>query len=860
MLRNPRALPPLAEELPHSLCVDAEQGVLLLQTRRTPVLMPRLSLGCAWEMEPVNIDVTDESACLSLARQYESLITGLPVGSTLQFLMTIFPSHRAPRWSALRDTLAPSPLIDAQRAAIATGLPHGTGAQRGRLRHFQTLVTVRVPLVEADAGLLPTLEKLLALPEHYGASALGKLRHHLHASEEVMSATCAGVEDLLVSCGHRLARLNSTGLGLTLGQHLNALGEEKTAAPLIVEDLPLRDQVFRGEAETYPGGWCYGTSDEHGQFHETHGCQVLSLHHLGRETYPGMLSAARTPVGDDGKPMRPIAFWNASDQPLSLVVNIAAAPPLQEERRLRWKSNTAKIQALFRVENAAIQEELDKLVKQMFLTGETVHWARIHAVVWGEAARLRRAVNRVKQAARRWSLAFEEEPDLGSTLFLQALPLGCDQGWPHAMTIQRERRMPRQNLTHFLPVLGSTRGTQTASIFALNERGEEVGFDPFDSDTNAHMLISGTSGAGKTYATNLILHYLVARGGIGIVLDPLANYRALNAAHHGLYYKLGFTNPPRINPFLGPMDQEHRTFLMALLGEMASGSGRTLAWNASNVLSQALAFHAQRWNFAAGETWLGAFVRDTLEPADFANKERETRRLAKELVLNLSQFYGDGPFAPFFDGVNTFRFSDTLTGIEMEGLEKSKDLQAIWFFAMLNNVTQFYKEGQRKLLPKYLVADELWSALKHAQSADVVETIVRTFRNIRTSTIFCSNQAEDFGSAVGKVVANLTDLKLILKQARSELPDIIRIFNLSPAEALQVEQAQKYERHSTAYLRLDKGQGGLIRLLGDPLLEALVSQAPAAVERRDRYITAADGDYERGIQALVAHYQEDARG
>ena len=98
----------------------------------------------------------------------------------------------------------------------------------------------------------------------------------------------------------------------------------------------------------------------------------------------------------------------------------------------------------------------------------------------------------------------------------------------------------------------------------------------------------GTSGAGKTYNTAKELAELLSVGDIGILLDPLANYRAFCAFWDGVYVRLNFETPPRINPFYGPLDITHRSFIAANLNEMAGNAAERLTWTGFNVLSDAL--------------------------------------------------------------------------------------------------------------------------------------------------------------------------------------------------------------------------------------------------------------------------------
>src|SRR5262245_19679238 len=111
-----------ADKLCQSLILDLDAGIVLLV--QPEAQRPSLALGCAWDVTPVNIDVLSEQGCLDLARRHEHMIRTLPVGSAVQSLMLIRPAYALPAWEQLRTAQGQHPIVRAQQAAIATGLPH----------------------------------------------------------------------------------------------------------------------------------------------------------------------------------------------------------------------------------------------------------------------------------------------------------------------------------------------------------------------------------------------------------------------------------------------------------------------------------------------------------------------------------------------------------------------------------------------------------------------------------------------------------------------------------------------------------------------------------------------------------------
>ena len=154
---------------------------------------------------------------------------------------------------------------------------------------------------------------------------------------------------------------------------------------------------------------------------------------------------------------------------MTIVVNIAAVDQVTERARLRQKRTLAHLQGhnVFgetSPEHAALKDELDRLLRQFFLSGGQLLWGRVHVVVWGPAATLARASEDVIRAGRRLELEFVTEPTLGSTLFLQTLPLGFDPAWPEERVLRRARRLPGANLAQLLPLYGAFRGTATPAM------------------------------------------------------------------------------------------------------------------------------------------------------------------------------------------------------------------------------------------------------------------------------------------------------------------------------------------------------------------------------------------------------------
>jgi hypothetical protein len=829
--------------LPQGLLLDPATGVVLLSTPRWG--KPTLALGCAWSLQPVNIETCDESHCLTIARLHESLLQSLPVGAALQVGMAILPATTAPAWEQLRHALPLSPVVQAQQAAIARGLPHRDGVHQGRLREVHTWVTLRLPVTPLNPAIPVLITTLLGRPAHSGHAMASLLHTHLADVVDDLNGVRAGMQTTLQAAGHEVHPLDGGALGTLLARTL----DPETDPGVILDDVPLREQILSVDAQNIRGGWTLAPQDT------PRIAQVLSLHHAPQQTYPGMLSAPRTPEGLK----TPLALWEAWPGPLTVVVNVAVIDQGQAQDRLKWKLGLAKIQGRS-LQNKELAKELETLLTTSFLTGNHVQWGRVHVVLWGHEPALARGMQQVVLAGRRFQLEFRPEPKLGSTLFLQTLPLGFDPLWPAERVLKRARHIPGANLAHLLPLYGGIRGSATASLLYLNQRGETVGLDLFDNLTNPHCLITGMSGGGKSYTVGHMVNQVLPLQASAVILDRLPSYKALCAAWEGHYIELDFNAPVCFNPFYGPLDNEHVAFLTAVLAEFTSGGVERLNREGLNVLADALAYFAQTWDPTRGEARLGIFVPEVLQTGSFNPHDEDAREVGKMLARKLSMYYGRGPYAGFFDGVNQVTIHPRLTVIELSRLGESPDLEGGILFILMHLLTQFFAAPERVLVDKYFFCDETVFLLKHPASAEILEKMGRTFRKLRTSATFLAQYAEDFNSPAGRVLRKGSPTMVFLKQEAEELTDMQALLKLTPAEHHLASLAQRHQGWSSAFLRLPSHAGGLIHLVPDTYTALMTGQDPQTRRARDEAIVEAGGDVRGAMAALMTRYPEGLTG
>ncbi|MCK4870628.1 MAG: conjugative transfer ATPase, partial [Gammaproteobacteria bacterium] len=141
--------------------------------------------------------------------------------------------------------------------------------------------------------------------------------------------------------------------------------------------------------------------------------------------------------------------------------------------------------------------------------------------------------------------------------YLRFLPM-CysyqfDKNWMY-----RSRYLFGKQLAKLLPLYGRERGTGHPAIPMYNRCGEPFTLDPFnsdDKDNNSHLLLLGSTGAGKSATCVYLMMHLMATYRPRLVVIDAGNSFGLLSDYfksQGLKVnrvEISLTNPPALNPF-----------------------------------------------------------------------------------------------------------------------------------------------------------------------------------------------------------------------------------------------------------------------------------------------------------------------
>ena len=840
---------PFASLLPHGPVVgEPEDGILLLQEPRNP---RDAALGCVWKVEPRNVGAIADAAVRQMAAVLQGLFRSLAPGTVIQVLMHMAPTDRVDEWSEFRkDAPDRYSLNEFQEASLKEGLAHADGARRYRLRETTTLMTARLSAPVPD---LRRQQRAFSL--FRGEQAL--LRDMNRLTETVLERVVEEIEDLRVlvesvldmaGVGHQ--RLDCTGIHREVSRLLQPWQRE---ARVYDPEMPMREQLLSVPARTTGhGSWVFGPDEMQAEGSQQWEARVMSLQQAPTRTYPGMLSSLHAP--EDAEPFAP---WEAlPETPLTLVTQVGVPDQEDERAMLRQKRTFANIQknTLSGEENPESRKLRDDLDAIMRDTTATILHTRVHLVLWGKPERsMASTFSVITQSGRRLGLEFMPETIIGQQLFLQCLPLGLNLKYPKDQMLRRSRRIPALSAAHLLPLYGDYTGSDTPAQLYINPRGEAVTCDLFDRPL-PHTIVAGMSRSGKSFLVNHLIQQVLPLGASVVILDRWASYDTTCEVYNGEYVAIDLDQPLCFNPFAGDLGSSHRTFLMALIDQMASGvSGQDaagLGQAEKAVCSQALtAFSEWHEENRPGEEPLLRDFYNLLRNPPFEDQGR-----AGLIALRIAQYVGKGEYAGFVDGKNELNLSNNLGVFELAGLDKAKDLQSVLLLTLMYRLMQYVTNPHARQQRKYLILDEAWALLKQASAAAFLEEAARALARFRCCAMFMSQQVSDFDSPAAQAIKNNSGNYIFLQQNPEEIGTIIKLFNLTEQEGRLLAKVHRRDTWGEAYLWQPEGRGGIIRLVPDPFLRWLASQKPHERGAREKLKAEMNGDLMGAVSQLAREH------
>lgn len=506
--------------------------------------------------------------------------------------------------------------------------------------------------------------------------------------------------------------------------------------------------------------------------------RVLSLKVLPDQTYSSM--AAK---------LRELPFKSRLFVTVHVPDQTKEIESLQTQRRIAFSMVVGKRTGVSDIESTAKFQDLEALLEQMIAQGQKVFHVSVTVLLQSESET--DLENQVDSTLSKFR-------ELGGadamTETLAAFDIFSQVALPNARSKERTKKIKTSNLCDLIPLYGPWPGHESPSILLKSRMGSLVSFSPFDSSlSNANQLISGGSGSGKSFMTNLLLLQMLKENPKVFFIDIGGSYRKLTENLSGQYVELGVNDKLSVNPFdLAPGETKptsHKIkFIVGLVELMTKEEGS----DRIPKLARAEIEEAVQQVYKKSKNPRMSDLREIL----LNHNEKEIQTYGKILA----PWCGSTPYGKFLDQQTTIEFQKDIVAFDLKGLESYPDLQGVCLYIITDLVWREVQRDRSKM--KFIVFDECWKLLKDEAGLVFIEEVFRTVRKYYCSATAISQDLLDFlNSKISSALLPNCSVKWILMQNQSDFTKMKEALGLNDNEVALIQSLhQEKGEFSEAFL------------------------------------------------------------
>jgi conjugal transfer ATP-binding protein TraC len=741
------------------------------------------SLGAGLRLTPLDVSCKDDEDINALKRKISTFLGGLHSGSRFQIFQEITSGNEA--------------VISGHEMTLLDGaLPVTCEVTGERVRKLRD---------DDKAGLLPVrrlylflrlpFSKPLQKPRLFGRRSNDALTEKRLLGEiEIFKRKFTDVRDSLAAIGVEARPLSEDEIFKIMFDYWNP-GYPLTAQGLISHDI--RDQTCLTDVVIGPDHFMLGSV-----FHK-----VVSLKLLPEQTFSSMAESLRDLPFDS----KLLLTTEVLDQAKEI-------SSLQMQRRVAF-SQVMGAKGVADLDAQAKLDDIEALLSQMIQGSERVFRMSLTVVLRSkDESELEANVMTTLQKLRELSGAEAMVETVA------AFDIFCEIAPPNAVAKDRMIRVNTSVLADFLPLYGLWEGHEVPRVLMRTRDGGIFKFDPFSDELgNSNQIISGSSGAGKSFVTNLIISQMAKERPRVFILDIGGSYQKTTTNLEGQYIPLGLNSGQSINPFASDgLDEENRDqkikFILALV-EIMTKESETKALGRIE------------------KSEIEILIRDVLENEDepllrhlrdrlLGHAEIELKRIGRILSL----WCEDSPYGKFVDRPTSVNLTRDIVCWDLKGLETHPELQAVCLFLIADIVWREVQKDRTKM--KILVFDECWKLLESDESAAFIGEMFRTLRKYRASAVALSQTMDDFSkSKVASAILPNASIKWLLRQKGSNSENLKSALSLNIREINLIGSLRsEHGKYSEAYL-MAEDRRQVVRIEATPLEYWQSTTAPRDIAR-----------------------------
>lgn len=482
---------------------------------------------------------------------------------------------------------------------------------------------------------------------------------------------------------------------------------------------------------------------------DSHIHRVVTLKTLPEMTFAGMLSGfLRMPFHYD----------------LILSFEIPAQADemdkLQQKRKMAHSLAVTSGNRASDLESETKLSSTEELIRELLSSGQRIYAVQMSVILKAKddhegEKKLNRQVREVLSRFRSLQGAEGLEESVGAwKVFKGTLPAA-------PMNLERARKFKTNNLVDFIPLYGPREGDDDPVVIFRNRLNGLVSFNPFDSKLpNYNALVTGSSGAGKSFLNNCILVQELARGLRVFIIDIGGSYKKLTEALGGQYLEMDLSEQYQLNPFdipdhkESPSDQKLKS-LLAVIESMVVEDEKGKLSKLDRVLLEKSIIEL----YEEKRKLVKIPVMSDLMEKLSKSKEPSLVEISKILYM----WTGNRPYGKLLDGFGSLRTDAPICTFDLKGLSQYPDLQSVMILILTDFILAQIERD--KVNKKRIILDEAWQLLKSNAAAGFMEYCARTLRKTGSGITFITQGVEEIvESPIGHAIMNNTATKFILLQ------------------------------------------------------------------------------------------------
>lgn len=656
------------------------------------------------------------------------------------------------------------------------------------LRNYRLIVSVTVP----GSGTEAELEKLLALRDSVSATLVSAM----------LPAVVWTAEDLVKF----------------LAEVLNPHVPPSDDPPTYDDGRLIKAQVIERDTVCRVGRFGLRFSKAGDPENE------IEVRHLSVKSYPGEAYVwnMSNMIGD--------LFQNSLQYPCPFMITMGvhildyeATKAKAQIKSARATTNSTSAMAKFLPDMAERKRDWD-IVMQALGNGQSLVSVYHEVALFARPEEANMAEQNAKAIFRTRNFELTNDVFMQAQALVAALPMGLSEDMHRDM--QRTLRVSTktaENAAHLAPVIAEWSGSKTPVITLFGRRGQIMTLSLFDNDKgNYNAAIVGTSGSGKSVFTNDLAVSYRSTGAHVWIIDVGRSYEKSCRLVDGEFIEFTPDSDIKLNPFSLVRDiAEEMELLKPLIGLMAHPK-QDPGDMENMVIEKAI---LAEWQSKRGDMTITDLVaRLELMAQESKDVVSET---AHQLARLLFSYTNQGMYGTYFDGPCNVNLKNGFTVLELEELNKKKNLQGVVLMILFYAIQQEVYLNRDTPHKKIVILDEAWDLLglgdgtAHGKSGSgaFIATGYRRLRKYGGAFCCASQSINDFYDANGKsVILDNSDWMFILRQKPEAVEQLARSGRLNMDDALKrIVTSVKTESgyYSEVYVRSALGQG-VGRLMVDP--------------------------------------------